>query len=136
MPDDAPPAPSPGARQVPREVRLAAGVVAVEAAALLGLAVWVGLTPTFRDVNAGLTGLEAVFALVAALLCALLARGLYRARSWAFTPALLVAFFTGVLGLYQIRTVPALALALLVLAVALAALLLSPGGRAAFPRRD
>ncbi len=116
-------------------MRAAALVVAGEALALLGLTVWVGLAPLSRTVDTGLTEFEAALALVAAVLLGLLARGLERARSWAFTPSLLVAFFTGVLGVYQIRTVPALAAALIVLAVALLALLLSPRGRAAFPSR-
>jgi hypothetical protein len=127
VPDDASPP--------TRAVRLAALVVGVEALGLLGVTVWIALTPVFRDVDTGLTELEAVLALLGAVLLGLLARGLARTRAWALTPSLLVAFFTGVVGVYQLRTLPALAVVLLAFAVAVVGLLLSPGGRAAFPPR-
>jgi hypothetical protein len=122
----------------PSAVRVAAGLVGVEGAALAVIAVVyaaAGLLGEPFDRTATL--LEAAMALIAGLLLLQVARGLSRAAGWARSPAVVAQLFAlpvGV-GLAQGRVWLA-AVPVLALAVAVLYALATPEARAAYSRRD
>ena len=93
--------------------------MAVEAAAL---AVW-GLTELIRSLvghphDRGTAVLLGVVVLIYAVGVYFAARGLWRVKRWAQTPTYLVQFFSIVLGIGQIHTLPFLMVPLMIVAVA------------------
>ena len=108
----------------PRALAVAAGLVGAESLACVGagigflVAVGVG-KPADRGVAATLAALLLVFG--AGL--AFDARGLWRARPAAQTPAYLAQFFALVVAWYQRHTLPAVTAVVVVLAVAVVAAL-------------
>jgi hypothetical protein len=71
-------------------VRLAAGLVVVEAAALLGYAGWIAVATLVGSPNSrGLSYAAAGIWLLAGLLLALAAWGVSRSRHWALSPTVL-----------------------------------------------
>ena len=120
----------------PRPLAVAAALVGVEAlgclAAGIGFLVAVGVgKPADRGVAATLAALLLAFG--AGL--AVDARGLWRARPAAQTPAYLAQFFALVVAWYQRHTLVAVTVVLAVVAVATVAVLAAPSARAAL-RRD
>jgi carbon starvation protein CstA len=121
----------------PRALAIAAALVGVEALAGAGagvgflVAVVVG-KPADRGVAATLAALLLVFG--AGL--AADARGLWRARPAAQTPAYLAQFFALVIGWYQRHTLPAVTAVVVVLAVAVVAALSAPESRDALRRTE
>ena len=104
---------------------MAAALVAVEGVA--GVAAGVGFVvaalaghPHDRGTAVFLGALLALYG--AGVL--LLARGVHRCRSWAFTPSMLVQFFALIVAYYQRTTLPAVAAALAVIGLAAATSLL------------
>jgi hypothetical protein len=123
----------------PRSVRAAAAVVGLEAlAAAVGaiLLVWLTLTSTSHVGSA--VGLV-VFALLAAVALGVCARGLWRVASWARGPVVALQLLLGLFGYaaaFQYGSKP-VGVPLLVVAVVVLYLLLTPEARLAwFRRRD
>jgi hypothetical protein len=120
--------------QRPRSLLAAAVIEAVEAAAVLGAAVLAGVDAgTGRSYHASSGVALTVIGVVTALLLALVASGVARARRWSRTPALLTQLFVGIVSIYLVQGhrydwgVPGL-----VLAVAGMVLLLIPPSMRAF----
>jgi hypothetical protein len=104
--------------QRPASLSLAAGLVALEAA---GMAVY-GVVELVRAVvghpqSRGTAILLGIVVLIYAAGVAATAVGLWRVRRWAQTPTYLVQFFSLVIGIGQLHTLPALMIPLLVAAV-------------------
>ena len=126
---------SPRPPRPPRPLAAAAALVGVEAlgclAAGIGFLIAVGVgKPADRGVAATLAGLLLVFG--AGLV--LDARGLWRSRPAAQTPAYLAQFFALVVAWYQRHTLPALTAVAVVLAVAVVAALSAREARDALRR--
>jgi hypothetical protein len=105
--------------QPPRSLRVSAVLVAVQAAAL---AVW-GLVELIRSLvghphDRGTAVLLGVVVLIYAVGVFAAARGLWLARRWAQTPTYLVQFFSIVLGIGQLKTLPYLMVPLIIVALA------------------
>jgi predicted Kef-type K+ transport protein len=116
----------------PRSLRVAAWLVAVQAAAL---AVW-GFVEVIRSLaghphDRGTAVLLGVVVLIYAVGVAFAARGLWRVKRWAQTPTYLVQFFSIVLGIGQIHTLPYLMIPLIIVAVAALVAASTPASRAA-----
>jgi hypothetical protein len=119
----------------PASLRAAAALVAVEGAAATVAAVGFAVAsvsghPADRATALTLAGLLLV--LGAGLL--LVARGLLRQRPAAATPAYIAQFFTLIVAYYQRHTLVGVTVALVVLAVATAVALATPGSRVALRR--
>ena len=104
--------------QRPASLSVAAGLVALEA---VGLAVY-GIVELVRAVvgqpqSRGTAILLGVVVLIYAAGVASAAVGLWRVRRWAQTPTYLVQFFSLVIGIGQLHTLPALMVPVLVAAV-------------------
>jgi hypothetical protein len=102
----------------PISLRVAAGLVALQAAAL---ATW-GLVEALRAVfghpqSRGTAILLGVVVLIYSAGVMAAAVGLWRARRWAQTPTYLVQFFALVIGIGQLHTLPGLMIPLVVVAV-------------------
>jgi hypothetical protein len=102
----------------PRTLRIAAAVVAVQAGVLV---VW-GVAEIVRSLTGhphdrGTAVLLGVVVLVYGLGVLAAARGLAHARRWAQTPTYLVQFFSVVIGVGQVHTLPGLMIPLIALAV-------------------
>ena len=124
------------ADSAPRALAVAAGLVGVEAVACLaagvGFLVAVGVgKPSDRGVAATL----AVLLLVFGVGLVLDARGLWRARPAAQTPAYLAQFFALVVGWYQRHTLPAVTAVVVVVAIAVVAALSARESRDALRRQ-
>jgi hypothetical protein len=103
----------------PRMLKVAAVLVTVEATAL---AIW-GITETIRALvghphDRGTAVLLGVVVMIYAVGVFYAARGLWLVRRWAQTPTYLVQFFSIVLGIGQIHTLPFLMVPLMIVAVA------------------
>jgi len=119
----------------PRALAVAAGLVGVEALACLaagvGFLVAVGVgKPADRGVAATLAALLVVFGVGLAMD----ARGLWRARPPAQTPAYLAQFFALVVAWYQRHTLPVVTALVVVLVVAVIAALSAREARDALRR--
>jgi hypothetical protein len=104
--------------QRPASLSVAAGLVALEAA---GMAVY-GIVELTRAVlghpqSRGTAILLGIVVLIYAAGVAAAALGLWRVRRWAQTPTYLVQFFSLVIGIGQLHTLPALMIPLLAAAV-------------------
>jgi len=122
---------------VPRSVRWAAVVVAIEAlGALAGAAVlaWLTLTSTPGSVRSAVA--EIVFAVLAAAALGFCARALWRAASWSRGPVVVLQLLLALLGYttaFQ-GNAPAVGIPLLALAAVELYLLATPEARLAFLR--
>jgi hypothetical protein len=104
--------------ETPRMLKVSAVLVALEAAALT---VW-GITETIRALvghphDRGTAVLLGVVVLIYAVGVFYAARGLWLVKRWAQTPTYLVQFFSIVLGIGQIHTLPYLMVPLIIVAV-------------------
>jgi hypothetical protein len=104
--------------QRPASLSVAAALVALEAA---GMAIF-GIVELVRAVvghpqSRGTAILLGVVVLIYAAGIAAAALGLWRVRRWAQTPTYLVQFFSLVIGIGQLHTLPGLMIPLLVVAV-------------------
>ncbi|HEX3906908.1 MAG TPA: hypothetical protein VHW92_03160 [Mycobacteriales bacterium] len=102
----------------PASLSVAAALVALEAA---GMAIF-GIVELVRAVvghpqSRGTAILLGVVVLIYAAGIAAAALGLWRVRRWAQTPTYLVQFFSLVIGIGQLHTLPGLMIPLLVVAV-------------------
>jgi hypothetical protein len=119
--------------QAPLTVRIAAAVQAAEAVVVLAASVLAAVdTVSGRSYQTGSGIAITVIGIVAAVALAAVAGGLYLARQWTRTPALLTQVFTGIVGIYLAQASRyGWAVPVLVLAVAgLASLLAPPSLRA------
>jgi hypothetical protein len=103
--------------QRPPSLSVAAGLVALEAA---GMAIY-GIVELVRAVvghpqSRGTAILLGIVVLIYAAGVAAAAVGLWRVRRWAQTPTYLVQFFSLVVGIGQLHTVPGLMIPLIVVA--------------------
>jgi hypothetical protein len=117
--------------QRPLSLRVAAGLVALQAAGLgcYGLVELVRALvghPQSRGTAVLLGVVVAIYA--AGVMTAAL--GLWRGRRWAQTPTYLVQFFSLVIGIGQLHTLPALSVPLIVVALATLVAVSLPGSRA------
>ena len=130
-----PPRPARPTTAVPRAVRRAAGVVALESLLLAGVAVVVlVLTVTGSPSSVGRALAEVVYVGLAAALLAGAARGLWRGASWSRGPVVVLQLLLAVVG-YEFAfpgQQPAVGLPVLVLVAAVLYLLLTPEARLAF----
>ena len=119
----------------PASLSLASGVLGLEAVAAVAagvgflVAAFVG-KPHDRGVALTLAALLVVLGVGVAFV----ARGLWRARPAAQTPAYLAQFFAGVIAYYQRHTLPALTIAVLVVVLTALAALSAPDTRQALRR--
>ncbi len=114
--------------QLPRTVLAAAVVEAIEAAGILLAAILAGIATAAGHSYQTASGIAiTLIGVGAAVLLALVAHGLHRARRWSRTPAMLTQLFTGIVAVYLVQSgrldwgVPGI-----VLAVGGVAALLSP----------
>jgi hypothetical protein len=120
----------------PRSLAVAAGLVGLEAVA--GLAAGLGFLVAMgvgKSADRGVAATLAVLLLVLGAGLALDARGLWRARPAAQTPAYLAQFFALVVAWYQRYTLPAVTVAIVVLVTGVLAALSAPESRDALRRR-
>jgi hypothetical protein len=123
--------------QLPRTVRIAAIVQAVEAAGVLAAALIAAVDALTGKSYHRASGVAITLIGVAtAVALAYVARGLNRGRRWSRTPAMLTQLFIGIVGIYMIQAprldwgIPAIALAVAGLGALLAPAsieLLTPG---------
>jgi hypothetical protein len=120
----------------PRPVRLAALVVAVEAAALVGFAVYLAISTAVSTPDRVANALAlAVIAAAAGVLLGALARSLAALRVWARTPVVVLQIVSLPVGVTLIGDGRVVAGALtLLLAVAVLYLLFTPAARAVLDR--
>jgi hypothetical protein len=124
--------------EAPRSLRLAALVVGVEALALAGVAAYLlYLTLTGDPDDTGRALAEVVFALLAAVLLGVAARGLWHVASWSRGPVVAVQLLLALLGYTSAFTYdrPELGVPVLVLVAAELYLLATPESRLAFLHR-
>jgi hypothetical protein len=117
---------------LPWSLRVAAGLVAVEA---LAIGVY-GVVELVRSVTGhpldrGTAVFLGVIVVGAAAAVAATAVGLWRARRWSQTPTYLTQSFGVVIALLQLHTVPALAVPVLVVAAATLVAVTLPASRSA-----
>jgi peptidoglycan/LPS O-acetylase OafA/YrhL len=126
----------PAPEQPPAPLRVAAALVAAEGAAAavaaVGFAV-AAVTGHPADRGTALTLAALLLVLGAGMLLA--ARGLWRQRGAAATPAYLAQFFTLIVAWYQRHTLLAVTIGLGLVAIGTVVALAAPGSRAAL-RRD
>jgi hypothetical protein len=121
--------------QRPVSLTVAAAVVALEAFAAVAAGVgFLVAALTGEPADRGTAVTLAVLLLVLGAGLALVARGLFRSRPPAQTPAYLAQFFTLVVAYYQRHTLLAVTVALAVMAVLVLAALSAPASRAALRR--
>jgi hypothetical protein len=119
----------------PRSLRWAAGVVAVQALGLAGIAAWLlVLTVVGTPDSLGRALAEVVLVGLAAAVLALAARGLWRVASWSRGPVVALQIFLGLLGFTTAFTYgqPLIGLPVLALVVVELYLLATPESRLAF----
>jgi hypothetical protein len=123
--------------QLPRTVRIAAVVQAVEAAGVLAAALIAAVDALTGKSYHRASGIAiTLIGIATAVALAYVARGLNRGRRWSRTPAMLTQLFIGIIGIYMIQAprldwgIPAIALAVAGLGTLLAPSsieLLTPG---------
>ena len=114
------------ARQLPRSVRAAALVQAVEAVGVLAASVLAGIATATGHSYQRTSGIAiTLIGIATAIGLALVARALRDGRRWSRTPAFLTQLFTGIVAIYLIQSgrldwgIPAIALAIAGLAALL-----------------
>jgi hypothetical protein len=127
--------PEPG--QLPRTVRIAAAVQALEAAGVLAAALISAVDALTGKSYHRASGIAiTLIGIATAVALAYVARGLNRGRRWSRTPAMLTQLFIGIIGIYMIQAprldwgIPAIVLAVAGLGALLAPSsieLLTPG---------
>jgi hypothetical protein len=91
-------------RQLPRTVLAAAAIQAVEAVGLLVAATLAGFETAAGHAYQTASGVAiTLIAVGMAVVLALVARGLRRARRWSRTPAMLTQLFAGIIGVYLLQ---------------------------------
>jgi hypothetical protein len=94
--------PEPG--HLPRAVRIAAVVQAVEAAGVLAAALIAGVDALTGKSYHRASGIAiTLIGIATAVALAYVARGLNRGRRWSRTPAMLTQLFVGIIGIYMIQ---------------------------------
>jgi hypothetical protein len=117
--------------QRPKSLRVAAALLALEAAGLGGFGLVVGIRALVgRPQSRGTAILLGVVILIYATGVMAAALGLWRVRRWAQTPTYLVQFFSLVIGIGQLHTLPALGVPLMIIAVGTLVAVSLPDSRA------
>ncbi|MBV9486640.1 MAG: hypothetical protein JO246_11335 [Frankiaceae bacterium] len=103
----------------PQSLKIAAGLVLLQALALVG---W-GATELIRALTGdpndrGTAVLLGVVVMIYATGVALAARGVWNARRWSQTPSYLVSFFAVVVGFGQVNHLPAVMIPMIVIGIA------------------
>jgi hypothetical protein len=120
----------------PTSLRVAAGVIGLEALAAVGAGVgFLVLALTGKPADRATAVTLAVLLAVLGVGLALVTRGLLRCRPPAQTPAYLAQFFTLIVAYYQRHTLVAVTVALVLVAVLAVAALSAPDSRTALRRR-
>jgi hypothetical protein len=108
-----------GPGQLPRTVRIAAVVQAVEAAGVLAASLIAGVDALTGQSYHRASGIAiTLIGIATAVALAYVARGLNRGRRWSRTPAMLTHLFIGIVGIYLIQAprldwgIPAIVLAI------------------------
>jgi hypothetical protein len=122
---------------LPGSLRWAVGLLGVEAVGLLGVSGWLGYeaaTGPAQSVTSAVATI--VFAVLMAVVLGGLAYALWRRRSWARGPSVVLQLLLLPIG-YSAATVgqPAVGVALIVIGLAGVATLVAPATRAALERR-
>jgi hypothetical protein len=115
----------------PLSLRVAAALMALEAAGLGGYGLVEGVRALVGHPQDRATalllgvviGIYAAGVMTAAL-------GLWRVRRWAQTPTYLVQFFSFVIGIGQLHTLPGIGITLIIIAAAILVAVSLPGSRA------
>jgi hypothetical protein len=124
---------------MPRSVLAAAIVQAVEAAGVLAASVLAAVATAGGHSYQAASGIAiTLIGFGTAILLALVARAVHRARRWSRTPAMLTQLFTGIVAIYLLQSgrlewgIPAITLAIIGMAALLAPAsisVLTPGRR-------
>lgn len=117
--------------EIPRSLRIAAGLVAVECVALTAWgAIEIVRAFTGHPHDRGTAVLLGVVVLLLAAIVGLAARGLLRARRWAQAPTYLAQFFAIVIAIGQLHTLAPLMVPLIVVAAGVVVAVSWPDARA------